>query len=129
MCEHQRQEHHWHCDETRWLVFIEQEGKAGHYWNLWVFCSRQVVVYVLDPTRAHHVPENHLEGATGIASVDRAAVYKAMKQVKQGQIILAFCWAHVRRDFLEVLTGYGNLSDWVISWLEEIFCSTRPTKL
>jgi transposase len=120
MCKHQRQEHHWHCDETRWLVFIEYEGKVGHNWNLWVFRSAEVVVYVLDPTRAHHVPEKHLAGATGIASVDRASAYKAMKQVKEGQIILAFCWAHVRRDFLEVLTGYGNLSDWVISWLEEI---------
>jgi transposase len=120
MVEHQRQEHHWHCDETRWLVFIEHAGKAGHNWNLWAFRSRTAVVYVLDPTRAHHVPENHLEGATGIASVDRASVYKAMTQVKEGKIVLAFCWAHVRRDFLEVLTGYAHLNDWVISWLEEI---------
>ena len=120
LVEHQRQEHHWHCDETRWLVFIEHEGKVGPHWSLWVFCSPQAVVFVLDPTRAHHVPETHLAGATGIASVDRAAVYKAMAQVKQGQIVLALCWAHVRRDFLEVLTGYAELNDWVISWLEEI---------
>jgi transposase len=120
LAQHQRHEHHWHCDETRWLVFIEQEGKAGHNWSLWVFRSPQAVVFVLDPTRAHDVPETHLAGATGIASVDRAVVYKAMAQVKQGQIVLAFCWAHVRRDFLEVLTGYADLSDWVVSWLEEI---------
>jgi transposase len=120
LAEHQRQEHHWHCDETRWLVFAEQAGKLGHNWNLWVFCSPEAVVFVLDPTRAHHVPETHLAGATGIASVDRATAYKAMAQVKQGQIVLAFCWAHVRRDFLEVLTGYADLNDWVGSWLEEI---------
>jgi transposase len=118
--EHQRQEHHWHCDETRWFVFVEQEGKVGHTWSLWVFRSREVVVFVLDPTRAHHVPETHLAGATGIASVDRASVYKAMAQVKAEQIVLAFCWAHVRRDFLEVLTGYADLHEWVVSWLEEI---------
>jgi transposase len=120
LAEHQRQEHHWHCDETRWLVFIEHEGKVGHNWNLWVFCSPKAVVFVLDPTRAHHVPEKHLAGATGIASVDRASTYKAMAQVKDEQIVLAFCWAHVRRDFLEVLTGYAELNDWVVSWLEEI---------
>jgi transposase len=120
LVEHQRQEHHWHCDETRWLVFIEHEGKAGHNWNLWAFVTRTAIVYVLDPTRAHHVPDEHLKGATGIASVDRAAVYKAMKAVKDGKIVLAFCWAHVRRDFLEVLTGYTDLHDWVVSWLEEI---------
>jgi transposase len=120
LVEHQRQEHHWHCDETRWLVFIEQEGKVGHNWSLWVFCSPQAVVFVLDPTRAHEVPETHLAGTTGIASVDRAAVYKAMAQVKRGELVLAFCWAHVRRDFLQVLTGYAELGDWVASWLEEI---------
>jgi transposase len=120
LAEHQRQEHHWHCDETRWLVFIEHEGKAGPYWNLWVFCSPHAVVFVLDPTRTHDVPETYLAGATGIASVDRASVYKVMAQVKQGQVILAFCWAHVRRDFLEILTGYAELNDWGTSWLEEI---------
>ena len=120
LVEHQRREHHWHCDETRWLVFAEQEGKVGHNWSLWVFCSPQAVVFVLDPTRAHHVPENHLAGAQGIASVDRALVYKVMDQVKSGDITLAFCWAHVRRDFLTVLTGYAELGDWVGSWLKEI---------
>jgi transposase len=118
--EHQRQEHHWHCDETRWLVFVEQQGKVGHNWSLWVFRSPDAVVFVLDPTRTHHVPEKHLVGATGIASVDRASAYKAMAQVKEEQIVLAFCWAHVRRDFLEALTGYADLNDWVVSWLEEI---------
>ena len=120
LAEHQRQEHHWHCDETRWLVFVEQEGKTGPYWSLWVFVSPQAVVFLLDPTRTHDVPETHLAGATGIASVDRATTYKAMAQVKEGQIELAFCWAHVRRDFLEVLTGYATLDTWVVSWLEEI---------
>ena len=120
LVEHQRQEHHWHCDETRWLVFTEQEGKVGHNWSLWVFCSPQAVVFVLDPTRAHHVPQTHLDGAQGIASVDRASVYKVISQVKSGDIILAFCWVHVRRDFLTLLTGYAELGDWVGSWLEEI---------
>jgi transposase len=120
LVERQRQGHHWHCDETRWLVFVEQDGKTGHNWSLWVFCSSEAVVFILDPTRAHHVPETHLAGATGIASVDRATVYKAMAQVKQGEVVLAFCWAHVRRDFLEVLTGYAELNEWVTSWLEEI---------
>ena len=117
---HQRQEHHWHCDETRWSVFVEHEGKVGHAWALWVFRSAQAVVFVLDPSLAHGVPETYLADATGIANVDRASVYKAMAQVKAAQIVLAYCWAHVRRDFLEVLTGYSDLHDWVVSWLEEI---------
>ena len=32
--------------------------------------------------------------------VDRYSAYKAMKQVQAGKLILVFCWAHVRRDFV-----------------------------
>jgi transposase len=46
--------------------------------------------------------------------------YKAMAQVKAGQIVLAFCWAHVRRDFLAILTGWSELNDWAWSWVEDI---------
>ena len=34
--------------------------------------------------------------------VDRYSAYKAMAQVKLGNIVLAFCWAHVRGDFVKV---------------------------
>ena len=47
-----RAEGHWHADETRWEVFVEREGKAGHRWWLWVFQSRSVVYYVIDPSRS-----------------------------------------------------------------------------
>jgi transposase len=78
-------------------------------------------VFVLDPTRSHDVPEGHLgDAAEGIMNVDRYSAYKAMAQVKAGKIILAFCWAHVRRDFLEVLTGWSGLTDWAWSWVEAI---------
>jgi len=43
-----------------------------------------------------------------------------MAQVKAGRLILAFCWAHVRRDFLVVLTGWEELSEWAWSWVEAI---------
>src|SRR4029077_10456410 len=74
-----------------------------------------------DPTRAHDVPEAHFgDDSEGIINVDRYSAYKAMAQVKAQKIILAFCWAHVRRDFLAVLTGWPELTDWAWSWVEEI---------
>ena len=93
---HNRAEGHWHCDETRWLVFVKRADKAGFSWNLWVFAAKESIVFVLDPTRSHDVPEGHFgDDAAGIANVDRYSAYKAMSPVKAGQIILAFCWAHV----------------------------------
>ena len=121
LLDHNREEKHWHCDETRWLVFIKHEDKVGFSWNLWVFAGQESIAFVLDPTRSHHVPEDHFgEDAEGIASVDRYSSYKAMAQVKKGNITLAFCWAHVRRDFLGVFTSWDELQDWAWSWIEEI---------
>jgi transposase len=121
LSEHNRVQKHWHCDETRWLVFEKRPDKANFNWMLWVFAAKKSIVFVLDPFRSHDVPEGHFGvDGEGIASVDRYSAYKAMAQVKAGKIVLAFCWAHVRRDFLAVLTGWSELTDWACSWVEEI---------
>jgi transposase len=120
LTEHNRTAQHWHCDETRWPVFVKQRHKAGFAWTLWVFAAKESVLFVLDPTRAHDVPEGHLGAAEGIINVDRYRAYQAMAQVKAGKILLAFCWAHVRRDFLAVLTSWPDLTDWSWSWIEDI---------
>jgi transposase len=109
------------ADETRWLVFVDQEGKTGHRWWLWVFLGEDTVVYRLDPTRSHDVPQRHFAAdAACVLMVDRYSAYKAMPQVKSGTIELAFCWSHVRRDFIDVGKGQPELIDWALAWLHRI---------
>jgi transposase len=119
--EHSQQQTLWHADETRWLVFVTCEGKVGHRWYLWVFHAADVVVFVLSPGRSHEVPEEHLGPVEeGILVVDRYAAYQAMAQVKDGTIVLAFCWAHVRRDFLTVARSWPDQETWALEWVERI---------
>jgi transposase len=40
--------------------------------------------------------------------------------VKNGTLILAFCWAHVRRDFVRVGKGWPELKSWALEWLRRI---------
>jgi transposase len=109
------------ADETRWLVFIVQEGKVGYGWWLWVFSSSDSVVYILDPSRSHAVPDAHWSAETsGVLVVDRYSAYKAMAAVKAGRLLLAFCWAHVRRDFIRVGKGWVELKAWALAWLRRI---------
>lgn len=116
-----RQSHYKQADETRWLVFVEQQGKGGFGWWLWAFNSEDTVVYILDDSRSHHVPEDHYPAeAGGVLMVDRYSAYKAMLQVKNGSLILAFCWAHVRRDFVRVGKGWPELKSWALQWLQRI---------
>lgn len=60
------------------------------------------------------------DAAPRVLMVDRYSAYKAMAQVKLGTILLAFCWAHVRRDFVEVGKGWPELKDWAVAWLRRI---------
>jgi transposase len=118
---HSRQQPLWHGDETRWQVFATVEGKVGYRWWLWAFHASEVVVFVLAQGRAHDVPEDYLgPDATGIMVVDRYKAYQAIAQVKQGLIVLAFCWAHVRRDFLTVARTWPEQEGWALSWVERI---------
>ena len=109
------------ADETRWMVFVAQEGKTGYRWWLWVFLGEDTVVFRLDPTRSHEVPEGHFPAdARAVLMVDRYSAYKAMAQVKLGNVVLVFCWAHVRRDFVTVGKGWPEHKEWALAWLGRI---------
>ncbi len=112
-----RAANHWHMDETRWWLFYEADGKHSHRWWLWVAVTREVCVYLLDPTRSAQVPRTFLgDTVEGIISADRWRSYQAVGE----KIRVAFCWAHVRRDFLKVHDGYPKLSSWAQGWVDRI---------
>jgi transposase len=109
------------ADETRWMVFVAQEGKTGYRWWLWVSLGEDTVVFRLDPTRSHDVPEGHFPADTRVVlMVDRYSAYKAMARVKLGDAVLVFCWVHVRRDFVTVGKGWPEHKPWALAWLGRI---------
>ena len=109
---------HWHADETGWPVYVKREGKAGYHWQLWVFQSREAVVFQMEPNRAGKVVQAYFgDGARGILSVDRCSAYKVLR--KSGRIVLAYCWAHVRRDFVRIARDWGREREqWALGWVE-----------
>src|SRR4051794_25077012 len=109
------------ADETRWMVYIDLEGKTGYRWWLWVFLGADTVAFRLDPTRSHEVPEGHFPAeARAVLMVDRYSAYKAMAQVKLGNVVLVYCWSHVRRDFVTVGKGWSEQKGWALAWLRRI---------
>jgi transposase len=113
-----RQDDFWHADETRWLVFAAVEGKVGYRWYLWAVQSAEVVIFLLAMGRSHDVPEEYFGPVKGgILVVDRYKAYQAMKPVKAGVIVLAFCWAHQRRDFVELARNWPTEGAWAQEWL------------
>ena len=111
-----------HNDETRWEVFVEMEGKVGHRWYLWVTRSQSVIYFVLDPSRSADIPGAHFAGLQGervIIVCDRYSAYKKLARLTDA-ILLAFCWAHVRRDHLDAGRSHKALEPWALDWKERI---------
>ena len=116
----QLSEDRWQADETGWRVFVEVEGKAGQGGHLGVFRSPSTVLFPLSPSRSAPVPEAHFaEDAAGILLSDRYVVYKKLARQREG-LELAFCWAHVRRDFFSLAKAWPELESWAMSWVEGI---------
>jgi transposase len=111
---------HWHADETGWKVYEEIEGKHTNRWYLWIFHNKETVVYKIDARRSSKVLFEHFgkDHDGGILNVDRYSAYKVI--AKLGLFILAFCWAHVRRDFLNYSKEYPHKEDWGLEWVVRI---------
>ena len=120
--EHQMSESRFHNDESRWEVYAELDGKVGHRWYLWVTKSADVIHYQIAPTRSATVPLAHysqLAPEKVIVVCDRFSSYKKLARLNTA-IILAYCWAHVRRDFLDLALKFPALEKWALAWVDEI---------
>lgn len=111
---------HWHIDETGWKVFAPTDKKDSANWWLWVFACKRTVVYVIDASRSAAVLLEHFKaGTSGIVSSDRYSSYLKLSRLRAG-IINAFCWAHLRRDFLNAGKEHPNIKAWSLVWLKKI---------
>jgi len=122
--ERQMREKRFHGDETRWEVFEEVEGKTGHRWYLWVMQSASVVFYRMAPGRGADVPKAHFaklhkDLVDVVLVCDRYSAYKCLAK-DCDDLILAFCWAHVRRDFLKAARSWLELESWMFAWVDDI---------
>ena len=123
LLERHLEERLFHGDETRWKVFEEIEGKAGHRWFLWLTRSASVVYFWMAQGRGADVLKGHMAGLDKEAFVifvcDRYSVYPCWAK-DYPMVLLAFCWAHVRRDFLDGAKAWPELAAWMHAWVESI---------
>jgi len=120
--------------ETRLYMLCDAMKKL---WYMWGFKSEDVTIFVLDSTRSASVPAKTLLGIDDVAqigepveipeekmknlNVDRYSAYKMLANL--GLLILAYCWAHVRRDFTDIQKKYpkeNELLKWAEEWLLKI---------
>ena len=92
-----------HGDETTWRVqSLIEEGRSSRAW-LWTSVSTDSVYFHVDPSRSAEVALK-LFGGAGRHTVlvcDRYSAYKKLARELDGAVILAFCWSHQRRTYVD----------------------------
>ena len=98
-------------DETPVQV-IKEPGRANTTKSyMWVFRGgppeKPVIVYRYSPTRSGEIPKEVLQGYRGYCQTDAFSGYDGLEAAIPG-IILVGCFAHVRRNFVNVIDARGK---------------------
>jgi transposase len=91
------------ADETRWPVHGENEKSSK--WHAWVLATDDAVYYEVHDTRGAEAAKKLLSNFRGTLMCDGFSSYVSIAKAT-AEVRLAHCWAHVRREFLEVETGF-----------------------
>ena len=111
-----------HADETSWRVQeLRGEDRSSRAW-LWTSVSGDAVCFHIDASRSAEAALKLFAEALlhTVIVCDRYSAYKRLVSLLGGLVILAFCWSHVRRDFIECAAGQVKLTRWCQGWIERI---------
>ena len=111
-----------HADETTWRVqALREDRRSARAW-LWTSVGNGAVRFHIDASRSAEAAGElfgQLRPGTVIVC-DRYSAYKRLARLLEGTVTLAFCWAHLRRDFLQCAAAEVSLAPWTETWLERI---------
>ena len=120
--DHQHQAAIRHGDETSWRIqSLKQAGRSARAW-LWTSVTVDAAYFHIDPSRSAAAAAK-LFGETAPDTVlvcDRYSAYKKLARELAGSVVLAWCWSHQRRDFIDCAAGQVELAQWCETWLGDI---------
>lgn len=87
------------ADETRWQMM--GPGRGSKRWYGWCLTSPDAAYFEIHPHRSADVARLLLQGYGGIVMADGYEVYETLAGDHRS-FVLAHCWAHVRRKYLEI---------------------------
>ena len=111
-----------HGDETGWRVSALDAIRGTSRSWLWSAASQDAVWFRVDARRnARAAARMFAELGPGTILVcDAYSAYKKLVREMEGAIVLAWCWAHLRRKFIQAAAGNAGLDTWRDRWLVRI---------
>lgn len=111
-----------HLDETRWPILNKKDSDG----QMWVLSSQAGSYYLFDPTRSGAVADELLKGYGGCVLTDKYGGYKHFRSLKN--ITWGLCWAHARREFLDLHEAYPDVVEKLILKIDKLCEYEREAK-
>jgi len=107
-----------YADETYWRVMGSTDETSR--WWVWCVASDEAVGYRILKRRSAASAERLLRGYQGVVMTDGYTAYQVLERAGP-DIVLAHCWAHVRRKFMEAEDAYPELSRYAVDRINALF--------
>jgi transposase len=120
------------ADETRWRI-LDGKGRDGgeaKQWQVWAVAAPDAVAYSIEDSRSSEAAKKVLRGFAGVVMADGYKVYDSLAR-EPGGFVLANCWAHPRRKYLEVEHAFPAQVKEIVGLIGELYavdrlCPTGP---
>lgn len=106
-----------HADETPWYLLSEKPVKK---WYVWCVGAEDAAYFWIRGTRSAKAGKEVLDGYRGVVVVDGYKAYDTLAKENKG-LTLAYCYAHVRRKFVEAEMFYPAECKVALDLIRELY--------
>jgi transposase len=115
------------ADETSWELFGKKPGQ-GKSWYVWVLRVETAVYYAIRDGRSFKTAEALLASFAGVLMCDGYVVYLSLSSAYP-RVALAHCWAHVRREFVEIEKSFPTQCGEIIDLIGELYAIEKKCRV
>lgn len=113
-----------HADETRWPVLANGKTKENKLFQAWGLVAPELVAYRILDSRGKVAAASVLGDFSGILMADGYTVYQSLAN-EHGRFVVANCWAHVRRKYLECEENFPEEAGTALAMIRELYAVER----
>ena len=111
-----------HGDETSWRVQALKKNRGTSRAWLWCAGAQHAVWFHVDKRRNTEAALKLFDGVAPktVLVCDAYSAYKKLARIRSNYLTLAWCWAHIRRKFIQAAAGNDAFALWEKRWLDRI---------
>jgi transposase len=112
------------ADETSWELMGKKVGQSKSWW-VWVLRTDDAVYYAIRGSRGAATAAELLRGFAGILMCDGYSAYLSLA-LQYPRVLLAHCWAHVRREFLDIEKSFPTACGEILRLIGQLYHLEKP---